>query len=533
MEASKAEEMLDIVDVRTYLGIEFGSTRIKAVLIDSRFHTIASGSYEWENQFVEGYWTYSTEEVWKGLRVSYRALATEVYEKYGLLLEKVGSIGFSAMMHGYMPFDQSGKLLVPFRTWRNSTTKEAAKQLTSLFEHNIPERWSIAHYYQAILNHEKHVDQVDYLTTLAGYVHWQLTGKKVLGIGDASGMFPIDSLSKNYDEHLINKFEENLKKMHHAVHLKTILPKVLLAGEEAGVLSEQGAYLIDPTGSLKPGIPLCPPEGDAGTGMVATNSIGVRTGNVSVGTSAFAMIVLEKPLAKVYPEIDIVTTPEGNLVGMVHANNCTSDINAWIKLFEEFTASLGLEVNREKIFTLLFNKALEADEDLGGLLSYGYFSGENITGISEGRPVFVRQPDSNFNLANFMRTHLSSAFGAMRIGMDILKKEKIVIEGLVGHGGLFKTPRVGQQILAAALQKPITVMETAGEGGAWGMAVLAAFQASHSNCLSDYLNQVVFADAPCVTLQPLEKDERAYDDFIARYQTGLEIERVAVEKLRS
>ncbi|RZI48029.1 xylulokinase [Lactococcus kimchii] len=528
----KAEEMLDIVDVRTYLGIEFGSTRIKAVLIDSRFHTIASGSYEWENQLVNGFWTYSTEEIWKGLRRSYRELATEVYEKYGVVLEKVGAIGFSAMMHGYMAFDDSEKLLVPFRTWRNSTTSQAAQKLTKLFDYNIPERWSIAHFYQAILNHEEHVPHIDYLTTLAGYVHWQLTGEKVLGIGDASGMFPIDNTTKNYDEKLIKIFEEKLEENDLSFQLKNLLPKVLLAGDGAGVLTEQGAFLIDPTGNLKAGIPFCPPEGDAGTGMVATNSIEVRTGNVSVGTSAFAMIVLEKKLSKVYPEIDIVTTPEGNLVGMVHANNCSSDINAWIKLFEEYTESLGIEVSREKIFSILFNKALEADKDLGGLLSYGYFSGENITGVSEGRPLFVRQPDSNFNLANFMRTNISSAFGAIRVGMDILHQEKIEIDGLVGHGGIFKTPQVGQRILASAVQKPVTVMETAGEGGAWGMAVLAAFRTNKAQELTVFLKEEVFVNSESVTVYPSLEDEESYNLFIKRYVSGLDIERKAAEKMK-
>lgn len=526
MVSLRAGEMLDIVDVRTNLGIEFGSTRIKAVLIDSKFQTIASGSYEWENKLVDGYWTYSTEEVWKGLRRSYRELATEVYKKYGLILEKVASIGFSAMMHGYMAFDKTDKLLIPFRTWRNSMTSEASRMLTELFYLNIPERWTIAHYYQAILNREKHINQVEYLTTLAGYVHWQLTGEKVLGIGDASGMFPIDSATKTYNKKFINLFEKET-----STSLENIFPKVLRAGEKAGTLTEQGAFLIDPTGALKAGIPLCPPEGDAGTGMVATNSIEVRTGNVSVGTSAFAMIVLEKSLSKVYPEIDIVTTPDGELVGMVHANNSTSDINAWIKLFEEYTTSLGIAVNREKIFSILFNKALEADNDLGGLLSYGYFSGENITKVSAGRPLFVRLPDGNFNLANFMRTHIYSAFGAMRIGMDLLKQEKIEISGLVGHGGIFKTPEVGQQILAAALQKPVTVMETAGEGGAWGMAVLGAFSSSENNNLNEFLKEKVFAAVKSITINPNPEDETSYNLFIKRYREGLDLERQAAEKI--
>ncbi len=518
----------DLKNVRTNLGIEFGSTRIKAVLIDSKFETIASGSYEWESQLESGYWTYSIEEIWNGLRESYKELADEVRIKYNFTLKKVASIGFSAMMHGYMAFNQSNELLVPFRTWRNSTTTEAAEKLTELFQFNIPERWSIAHLYQAILNHEEHISQIDYLTTLAGYIHWQLTGEKVLGVGDASGMFPIDPLTKNYDSKLIKLFEG----LATGVPINKILPKVLQAGENAGCLSGEGARLLDLSGNLEAGIPFCPPEGDAGTGMVATNSVEPRKGNISVGTSAFAMIVLEKNLSKVYPEIDLVTTPNGHLVGMVHANNCSSDINAWIKLFEEYTDALELNISRDQIFSLLFNKALEADADKGGLLSYGYFSGENISQVSEGRPLFVRQPDSHFNLANFMNIHISSAFGAIRMGMDILQQENIKIDGLVAHGGLFKTPKIGQIILAGAIQTPVTVMETASEGGAWGMAVLAAFESSGENDLNNYLQQEVFANLKGTTIEPSQDNLESYNIFIERYKAGLDIERTAVKNLK-
>ncbi|WP_439443123.1 xylulokinase [Listeria aquatica] len=523
--------MLDVIDNRTSLGIEFGSTRIKAVLIDSKFKPIASGSYEWENQLENGIWTYSLDDIWKGLRMSYRKLASEVFEKYGETLRSVGSIGFSAMMHGYMAFNQEGQLLVPFRTWRNSITEEAEKKLTQAFEYNIPQRWSIAHLYQAILNQEAHVGQVDFLTTLAGYVHWQLTGEKVIGIGDASGMFPIDLETKNYHPKKVELFNSLAKEAGISLSLEKILPKVLLAGEQAGKLTQEGAYLLDPTGNLEKGIPFCPPEGDAGTGMVATNSVAKRTGNISVGTSAFAMIVLSEELKKVHPEIDMVTTPSGDLVGMVHTNNCSSDINAWMKLFQEMTEALGLEVRTERLFSVLFKEALKGDPDCGGLLSYGYYSGENITGVNEGRPLFVRSPESKFNLANFMRVHLASAFGAMRIGLDILKEENVQIDKLVGHGGIFKTPEVGQRILAAAMEAPVTVMETASEGGAWGIALLAAYLESGDADLSDFLEQKVFGEDEGVTIAPTEADMEGYRVFMERYREGIEIEKMAIQKL--
>ncbi|MBC2037384.1 xylulokinase [Listeria booriae] len=525
--------MLDVIDGRTSLGIEFGSTRIKAVLMDSKFSAVATGSYEWENKLEDGVWTYALDDIWKGLRMSYRKLASEVFEKYGETLSAVGSIGFSAMMHGYMAFDKKKQLLVPFRTWRNSMTEEAEQKLTEQFSYNIPQRWSIAHLYQAILNKEDHIEQIDYLTTLAGYIHWQLTGEKVIGIGDASGMFPIDIATKTYNQKMIETFSQLVEKEGVAVDLQAILPKVLLAGDEAGRLTQEGAYLLDPTGNLKPGIPICPPEGDAGTGMVATNSVAKRTGNVSVGTSAFAMIVLEKELQAVYPEIDLVTTPSGDLVGMVHTNNCSSDINAWMKLFQEVTEAFGFEVSTGKLFSVLLKEALNGDSDCGGLLSYGYYSGENITGVNEGRPLFVRSPESRFNLANFMRVHLASAFGAMRMGLDILKQEQIQIDTLVGHGGIFKTPEVGQRVLAAAMRAPITVMDTASEGGAWGIALLAAYMKSNTEqSLATFLAQEVFKDDRGVTLEPTEDEMAGYELFLNRYREGIEIEKQAIEKLK-
>lgn len=527
------KERLDIINGQTALGIELGSTRIKAVLIDSKMAPIASGSFEWENQLVDGVWTYSLEEVWKGIQASYRAMAADVFEKYGETVKKIGSIGFSAMMHGYLVFDKEDQLLVPFRTWRNAMTEKAEEKLTEAFRYNIPQRWSIAHLYQAILNKETHISNIDFITTLSGYVHWQLTGKKVLGVGDASGMFPIDSKTRNYDDKKVTIFEELAKNEGATIDLLAILPKSLTAGENAGILTKDGAKLLDTSGNLEAGILLCPPEGDAGTGMVATNSITKRTGNISAGTSAFAMIVLEEEMKEVHREIDLVTTPVGDLVAMVHTNNCSSEINGWMKLFQEFTDALNLDISTNKLYEVLFNKALEGDPDCGGLLSYGYYSGENITRISEGRPLFVRTPESEFSLANFMRMHISSAFGAMRIGMDILKKEGIKIDQLVGHGGIFKTPEVAQRILAAAMEAPVTVMETAGEGGAWGIAVLAAYlQDSKNLSLETFLSEKVFAKSEGVTIVPTESELKGYETFVRRYEKGLRIEEAAVEHLK-
>ncbi|NGZ76530.1 xylulokinase [Saccharibacillus alkalitolerans] len=523
-----------LTEGKTALGIEFGSTRIKAVLIDRSFETIASGSYEWENQLKDGYWTYDREEIINGLRTAYREMKQEVRQKYGVTLQTVGSIGFSAMMHGYMAFDGQGELLVPFRTWRNATTGQAARELTELFQFNIPERWSIAHLYQAILNEEEHVPSIDYVTTLAGYIHWLLTGEKVIGIGDASGVFPIEESTHDYHSAMMGQFDELIAAKGYPWKLEQVLPKVLLSGEQAGTLTAEGAKLLDPDGDLSSGIPLCPPEGDAGTGMVATNSVKKRTGNVSVGTSVFAMIVLEHELSKLYPEIDMVTTPDGSPVGMVHANNCSSDLNAWMGLFREFAQAMGYEADSGRLFGVLLNKSLEADPDGGGLLSYGYLSGENITGLEHGRPLFVRSPESRFNLANFMRTHLFTAFGALKLGMDILtENEKVGIDSILGHGGLFKTPLVGQKALAAALNVPISVMSTAGEGGAWGMALLASYMTGkeQGESLADFLEHKVFKDVQAEQLAPDEKDVEGFRTFMQRYEAGLAIEQAAVDHL--
>jgi sugar (pentulose or hexulose) kinase len=523
-----------IANGETSLGIEFGSTRIKAVLIDNRFETIATGSYEWENRLEAGIWTYNLVDIITGLQAAYSEMKQKVELEFGITIRTIGSVGVSAMMHGYMAFDKTGEQLVPFRTWRNTTTSAAAKELTSLFQFNIPERWSIAHLYQAILNEEKHLPRIDYITTLAGFIHWLLSGEKVLGIGDASGMFPIDESTGDYNEAMIKQFDDQIAKRDYPWTLKDILPKVSIAGEQTGELTQVGAKILDRSRNLQPGIPICPPEGDAGTGMVATNSIRKRTGNVSVGTSVFSMIVLEKDLSKVYPEIDLVTTPNGSPVAMVHANNCSSDLNAWLGLFREFSEAMGQKVDTNQLFEVMLNKALEADPDGGGLLSYGYYSGENITGLEQGRPLFVRSPESNFNLANFMRTHLFSAFGALKIGMDILtKKEDVSIDGILAHGGLFITPVVGQKIVAAAMNVPVSVMETAGEGGAWGMSILASYMRNkeQDESLEEFLDNHVFKDVDGKEIYPDGLDVTGFEEFMERYKKGLAIEEAAVANL--
>jgi sugar (pentulose or hexulose) kinase len=520
---------------KTVLGIEFGSTRIKAVLIGEDHTPIASGSYDWENRYENGIWTYSLEDVWTGLQESYRKLSQEVLENYQTPLQTIGAIGFSAMMHGYLAFDKDGNLLVPFRTWRNTTTAQAAMALTELFQFNVPHRWSIAHLYQAILNQEPHIKDISYQTTLAGYIHWKLTGKKVLGIGDASGMFPIDSKTNDYDASKIELFNKRLEVENIAWRLPDILPKVLVAGDAAGVLSEEGAQLLDPSAQLQRGIPLCPPEGDAGTGMVATNSVAERTGNVSAGTSVFAMIVLEKELSKVHPEIDMVTTPSGKPVAMAHSNNCTSDLNAWIALFREFVDALGVEISQSKLFETLYKKALTGDADAGGLLAYNYFAGEPITHLEEGRPLFVRTPESRFSLSNFMRVHLFSALGTLKIGMDILfEEEQVKIDKVLGHGGFFKTEEVGQKIMAAAMNVPVSVMETAGEGGAWGIALLASYMLGKkkNEPLEVYLSNQVFAGDNSTTIAPGQGDVDGFTAFMERYKDGIAIERAAVHALK-
>ena len=517
---------------RTALGIEFGSTRIKAVLIDETHQPIAMGTHDWENRLENGIWTYSLEDIWNGLQDCYRSLAADVKEKYGEVLTQIGSIGFSGMMHGYMAFNQEGELLVPFRTWRNTMTEEACRELTPLFQFNIPQRWSIAHLYQAILSGEEHVKDITFFTTLAGYIHWKLSGEKVLGIGEASGMFPIDSEILDYDRKMVAQFDELTAGKGYGWKLEEILPKVLCAGEDAGRLTESGAKLLDPTGTLKAGIPMCPPEGDAGTGMVATNSVRVRTGNISAGTSIFSMVVTEKALDKVHEEIDMVTTPDGHPVAMVHCNNCTSDLNGWVSLFGEFAERFGMKVDKNELFGTLYKEALSADTDCGGLLAYNYFSGEPVTGLQEGRPMFVRLPDAKFNLANFMRSHLYSAMAALKIGNDILlKEEKVQVDSLMGHGGLFKTPVVGQQLMAAAFNSPVTVMDTASEGGAWGMAVLAAFmmEKEEGEELPDYLSEKIFAGQTGTTIAPKPEDVEGFDRFVERYRNTLPAEKAAAQ----
>lgn len=524
-----------IINGKTVLGIELGSTRIKAVLIDEDNTPIASGSHDWENSYIDNIWTYSLDDVWKGIQNSYSNMANDVKEKYGVTLKTIGAIGFSAMMHGYMVFDKDGELLVPFRTWRNTITEKASEELTKLFNYHVPQRWSIAHLYQAILNGEKHVSDISFQTTLEGYVHWKLTGEKVIGVGEASGMFPIDINTKNYNAKMIKQFDELVASKNFSWKLEEIMPKVLLAGEAAGALTEEGAKLLDVTGKLEAGIPLCPPEGDAGTGMAATNSIAKRTGNVSAGTSVFAMIVLEKELSKVYDAIDLVTTPTGNLVAMVHCNNCTSDLNAWVNIFKEFSEEMGIEVNMDKLFGTLYNKALEGDPDCGGLLSYNYFSGEHITNFEEGRPLFVRTPESKFNLANFIRANLFTSLGALKTGLDILlKDEGVKVDEMLGHGGLFRTKGVGQKIMAAAINAPVSVMETAGEGGAWGIALLASYMLNktENETLDDYLSNKVFAGKVGSKINPDSKDVKGFDEFMKRYSNGLAIERAAVDNLK-
>jgi sugar (pentulose or hexulose) kinase len=518
---------------RTALGIELGSTRIKAVLTGPDHAPLAVGSHDWENQFVDRIWTYSLDAVWTGLQQCYGALAADVQQRYGVELNSVGALGVSAMMHGYLALDSEGELLTPFRTWRNTNTGEAAERLSASLGYNIPHRWSVAHLYQAILNGEDHVDRIGHLTTLAGYVHWQLTGEKVIGIGDASGMFPIDIASGGYDTAMLAQFDQLAAKAGVDLRLADLLPTIMLAGERAGELTEAGAKLLDPAGRLRPGVVMCPPEGDAGTGMVATNSVAPRTGNVSAGTSIFAMIVLEHELSRVHRELDLVTTPSGNLVAMVHCNNGASELNSWVGLFAEFAQALGVPADNSTIFETLFTSAQNGAFDCGGLMSYNYLSGEPITGLEEGRPLFLRSPDSVFNLGTFMRTHLFASLATLRIGMDVLQKEEGVrLDRMFAHGGLFKTKGVAQGFLAAAINTPVSVGEVAAEGGAWGIAVLAAFvtgRAASGESLTDYLNTQVFADITLDTVEPDGPDVAGFDAFTQRFREALPVERAAVD----
>lgn len=521
-----------ILNGRTALGIELGSTRIKSVLIDLSGEVLAVGIYDWENSYIDNIWTYSIEEIHAGLRGCYRSLCEEVKKKYGLVINKIGSIGVSAMMHGYMALDKDGNQIAPFQTWRNTNTQEAADELTELFRFNIPLRWSVAHLYQRILDQEEHVNRLAYVSTLSGYIHWKLTGEKVIGIGDAAGMFPIDSNICDYDEQMVQKFDALISKYAYSWKLRDIFPKVLVAGEWAGSLTKEGAALLDESGNLEAGIPMCPPEGDAGTGMTATNSVAPGTGNVSAGTSTFAMIVLEKQLSRVHREIDMVTTPSGFPCAMSHANNGTSDLNAWVSLFGEFARLMGYQVDTGELFARLYSNSLKGDSDCGGLLAYGYYSGENITMINEGRLAFLRTPESRFNLANFMKAHLYTSLGAVKMGLDILMRdEQVKVNRIMGHGGFFKTRGVGQRYLAAAVGAPVTIMDTASEGGAWGIALLAAYliDKQEGESLEDYLNNRIFRELSGETAIPLEEDIKGFDVFMARYKAGLEIEKKAID----
>ncbi len=533
MEANTDRHFAEEIEAgRTSLGIELGSTRIKAILIDQDYHTLADGDFAWENQLKDGLWTYSLEQVWEGLQGAYAALASQVKERYGVPLTRIGAMGFSAMMHGYLAFDKDDRLLVPFRTWRNTNTGQAHESLSRTFQVNIPERWSIAHLYQAVLDHEEHVPEVAFITTLAGYVHWQLSGRKVLGIGDASGMFPIDSNNHGFDQAMLDTFDSLPEVASQPWSIRDLLPSPLVAGEEAGSLTEAGARLLDPTGTLAPGSVMAPPEGDAGTGMVATNSVRPRTGNVSAGTSIFAMVVLERRLEHLHPEVDPVATPAGDPAGMSHANNFTSDLNAWVGLFRDFAQAGGLRMSDDELYGTLFNLALQGDKDAGGLINYCFYSGEFLAGLEEGRPVFARGPESHMNLANFMRAQLFSAFSPVTIGMDVMtRQEGVQVDSLVGHGGIFATPKVAQKILAAAFDTPIRVMSTAAEGGAWGMAVLADYLTHTDQTLADYLDSRVFADVESRVENPDPADVEGFRAFFERFSRSLPIEQAAVRSI--
>ena len=522
-----------IMEGKGILGIELGSTRIKAVLIGENHEPIASGDHTWENRLENGVWTYHLEDVWAGLQDAYANLKKDVQDKYGVTLTKLKGFGVSAMMHGYLPFDREGKQLAEFRTWRNTMTGPAAAELTELLGFNIPQRWSIAHLYQAMLNGEAHVKDIAHLTTLAGYIHWQLTGRKVMGVGEASGMFPIDSNKCDFDQRMIDLVDGKVAEKGYPWRLRDILPQVLCAGEDAGVITEAGAKLLDPAGDLQPGTPAAAPEGDAGTGMVATNSVAVRTGNVSAGTSVFAMVVLEKPLSKVYPEIDMVTTPTGKPVAMVHCNNCTSDINAWAGMLKGFCEAAGKSVSMGEIYTALFTSALAGDKDCGGVVNLPLFSGEPVVGLNEGRPMMVRTPDAALTFANFSRSLVAGAMSSLKLGMDILARENVKIDSLLGHGGYFKTPVAGQTILAASLNTPISVMETAGEGGPWGMALLAAYRANRqeNQTLEAYLQDQVFAHAKSVSISPDAADAAGLEAYTQRFSACLDAQKAAIAKL--
>lgn len=518
-----------VEDGTARLGIEFGSTRIKAVLIGPDLQPIATGGHEWQAALVDGVWTYGLDQVWAGLQDAYAHLVADVRSKYGVELRRVGALGVSAMMHGYLPFDADGELLVGFRTWQNTFTHDAAVELTQLFQHNIPQRWSVAHLRQAIARGEEHVASIDFITTLSGYVHWKLTGRKVVGVGDASGMFPIDIATGSYNRQMLGQFDDLVAEHSFGWKVGEILPTVLSAGQDAGSLTQEGARLLDPSGELEAGIPMAPPEGDAGTGMVATNAVAQRTGNVSAGTSIFAMVVLERELAALHEELDLVTTPAGDLVAMAHCNNGTLDLNAWVRLFGEALGAFGVEVDTSTLFETLYRAALDGAPDGGGLLAYNFVAGEHVVGMEEGRPLFVRHPSNPFTLADFMRTHLFSSLGALRVGMDVLMRDEgVEVDAMFAHGGLFKTPEVAQGFLAAAMDTPVSVGEVAGEGGAWGMALLAAYLGAEES-LADWLAEHVFADAEISTMDPQPKDVEGFNRFMERFRRGLAIERAAID----
>ena len=520
---------------KTSIGIEFGSTRIKAVMIGEDYSPIASGTHDWQNRLEGGIWTYTEQDITLGLQSAYKDLADSVKAKYGVQIKKAAAIGISAMMHGYLAFDKAGDLLTPFRTWRNTMTGEAAKALTEAFGFNIPQRWSIVHLYQAILNGEKHVPEISFFTTLAGFVHWQLTGEKVLGIGDASGMFPIDPEKGEYDAQMLAKLSQLVKDKGFGWNIQDILPRIITAGSSAGRLTEAGAKLLDPPGALEAGIPLCPPEGDAGTGMVATNSIAPRTGNVSAGTSIFAMAVLEKNLSRVHEEIDIVTTPCGDPVAMVHCNNCTTDLDAWVNMFDSAFKAFGVSLPKSDIYAKLYDSALKAPTDCGRLVSCNYFSGEHVTGFTEGRPMRIRTPEAQFDVTTLMRSLIYTCMATLKIGMDILLgEEKVQLDKLLAHGGLFKAPIVGQRFLASALGVPVAVMGSAGEGGAWGIALLAAYSVrqDESLTLAQFLDKQVFSRFASTVMPPDKDDAQGFAKYMDTFKASLAAQKAAVEAIR-
>ena len=507
---------------KQFLGIELGSTRIKAVAIDEKHLPVSSGDYTWKSSYENGVWTYALDEVWTGLKAALNGVENR---------ESICGMGVSAMMHGYLAFDKDWNLLVPFRTWQNTITGQAASELTALFSFNIPQRWSIAHLYQAVLNGEEHVERIAHITTLAGYVHYMLTGINAVGIGEASGIFPIDSEKLDYDAAMVAKFDELVASRNLPWTLREVLPRVLVAGEAAGALTEEGAAMLD--NLLPAGVPFAPAEGDAGTGMTATNAVAPRTGNVSAGTSIFSMVVLERPLAQVYEEIDLVTTPTGKPVAMVHCNNCTNDMNAWVGVLKETAQLFGAAPDNGELYTKLYEKSLEGDGDCGGVLVCNYLAGEGVTHMDEGRPMVVRRPDSKFTLANFLRAQLYATMSTLKIGMDILAGEQVAIDSLTGHGGLFKTPVVGQKYMAAACNAPVTCMETAGEGGPYGMALLAAYMVNKAEgeSLETYLNAHVFNGVSGVTMKPDAADVAGFNAYIAQYKALLAVERTAIERI--